>query len=216
LFIDEINRGNISKILGELITLLEEDKRSGALNELTVTLPYSGDTFSVPPNLDVIGTMNTADRSLAHIDTALRRRFEFRELMPNPSILMPQDVGGESIDVAFMLSTINRRIEALFDREHMIGHAYFINGDSLGNIFKRRIIPLLVEYFFEDWGKVRAVLADDQIDDAGAQFVLSTRVNDGLFAGNSSHAKVVYSINEVALSNPKAFRKIYESVMESE
>lgn len=214
LFIDEINRGNISKIFGELITLLEEDKRSGAENEITVTLPYSGDPFSVPGNLDVVGTMNTADRSLAHIDTALRRRFEFKELMPDPSILNPIDVRGEFINVSLMLETINRRIEALFDREHMIGHAYFINSGSLGDIFKRKIIPLLVEYFFEDWSKVRAVLADDQVDDDDAQFILSSKVNDSLFAGGSSHAKHVYSLNEVALKNPMAYRKIYESVEE--
>ena len=214
LFIDEINRGNISKIFGELITLLEEDKRSGAKNEITVMLPYSGEAFSVPANLDVIGTMNTADRSLAHIDTALRRRFEFKELMPKPSILKPRDVGGEAIDVARMLTVMNRRIEALFDREHMIGHAYFINGDSLGNIFTRKIIPLLVEYFFEDWSKVRAVLADDQEEDTDAHFILSTKVNDGLFASGSSHAKFVFSINDTALENPKAYRKIYETAVE--
>jgi len=199
-----------------LITLLEEDKREGAENELIATLPYSGDFFSVPSNLDVIGTMNTADRSLAHIDTALRRRFEFRELMPDPSLLVPRDVDGESVDVALMLSTINRRIEALFDREHMIGHAYFLNSATLGDIFERKIIPLLVEYFFEDWSKVRAVLADDQEDDRDIQFIHANNVNDSLFASGSSHAKVVYSLNEAALENPNAYRKIYDSDTESE
>ncbi|MEQ9565827.1 MAG: AAA family ATPase [Pseudomonadales bacterium] len=212
LFIDEINRGNISKIFGELITLLEEDKRSGAENEIKVTLPYSGDEFSVPGNLDVIGTMNTADRSLAHVDTALRRRFEFKELMPNPRLLKPCTVDGDSIDVEKVLTAINRRIEALFDREHMIGHAYFINGPSLADVFKHKIIPLLGDYFFEDWSKVRAVLADDQVDDPGAQFVQAKKVSQNLFASGSSHAKIVYSLNNSALNNPKAYRKIYESI----
>lgn len=212
LFIDEINRGNISKILGELITLLEEDKRAGADNALTVTLPYSGDSFSVPGNLDVIGTMNTADRSLAHIDTALRRRFEFRELMPDPDLLDPVILEGETIDLGRMLVAMNCRIEALFDREHMIGHAYFLNGVPIEEAFKSKVIPLLVEYFFEDWSKVRAVLADDQTEDEDAQFVLEKKVDEGLFASGSSHAKVVYTLNETALRNPYAYRKIYETL----
>jgi 5-methylcytosine-specific restriction protein B len=216
LFIDEINRGNISKIFGELITLVEEDKRDGAMNQITVTLPYSGESFSVPGNLDVIGTMNTADRSLAHIDTALRRRFEFRELMPEPGLLQSVELNGETIDTGRMLSTINQRIEALFDREHMIGHAYLINARSLGEVFKHKIIPLLVEYFFEDWSKVRAVLADDQDVDIDAQFIHAKTVNSNLFANSSAHAREVYSLNDVALGNPKAYRKIYETVGDDE
>jgi len=199
-----------------LITLLEDDKRIGAENELTVTLPYSGDSFGVPSNLDVIGTMNTADRSLAHIDTALRRRFEFRELMPNTSLDELKSLGGDHVDVGRMLSVINQRIEALFDREHMIGHAYFINQSSLAEVFKRRVIPLLLEYFFEDWSKVRAVLADDQTDEPSEQFILEKKVNDGLFASGSKHAKSVFSINAAALNNPAAYRKIYESVTGSD
>ena len=212
LFIDEINRGNISKIFGELITLLEEDKRAGASNELTVTLPYSGDLFTVPANLDVIGTMNTADRSLAHIDTALRRRFEFQELMPDHTLDELKAIGGNDVDVGAMLLAMNWRIEALFDRDHQIGHAYFINQPSLADVFKRKVIPLLVEYFFEDWSKVRAVLADDQVSDESIQFVRAKKVDGDLFAGGSNHAKVVFELNEDALGNPASYRKVYQSL----
>ena len=110
-----------------------------------------------------------------------------------------------------MLAVINRRIEALFDREHMIGHAYFINQSSLADVFKRKIIPLLNEYFFEDWSKVRAVLADDQVEDPALQFVRATKVDGSLFAGGRIPAKFVYSLNESALENPAAYKKIYES-----
>jgi hypothetical protein len=175
IFIDEINRGNVSSIFGELITLIEGDKRLGAENEMTATLPYSRESFGVPKNLHIYGTMNTADRSVEALDTALRRRFTFEERMPNPSLLKDKQIG--AVYLEDLLNTINDRIEVLIDRDHTIGHAYLINVktmDELKLAFKDKIIPLLQEYFYGDYGKIGLVL--------GEGFVEVEEKNDNIFS----------------------------------
>jgi len=211
LMIDEINRGNISRIFGELITLIEADKRAGAPQEITVKLPYSSEKFSVPSNLDIIGTMNTADRSLAHLDTALRRRFQFVELMPEPERLGPVDFEGVEINCRRMLEAMNARIEALYDREHMIGHAYFMSEAPLDQVFRDRIIPLLAEYFFEDWEKIRIVLGDGRGDNPSVDFITRVDPSDSVLAAEY-RAGPVYRRNHEALGNPHSYLKIYASV----
>ena len=169
LIIDEINRGNMSKILGELITLLEPDKRLGEENELILKLPYSQKDFGVPPNLHILGTMNTADRSIALMDVALRRRFKFEELMPDAKVLkcelkrkLPNEDKKPLIKlVKDLFNTINERIRFLYDRDHQLGHSYFLNVNSLEDlrgVFVDRVIPLLQEYFYGDWHKICIVL----------------------------------------------------------
>jgi 5-methylcytosine-specific restriction protein B len=180
LIIDEINRGNISRIFGELISLIEPSKRAGTVESLSVTLPYSKKPFSVPGNVHLIGTMNTADRSLAGLDIALRRRFTFKEMPPKPELL--DEIKIEGVNIGQLLRTMNERIEVLLDRDHCVGHAYFMplknNGDFdvLKQIFRQQILPLLQEYFFEDWERIAWVL-NDQNKPEELRFIQQTKGN---------------------------------------
>ncbi len=215
--IDEINRGNISKIFGELITLIEESKRGGAKEEMSATLPYSGECFSVPNNVYILGTMNTADRSISLMDTALRRRFDFIEMMPKTSIVNKIVAG---VDIEKMLKTINDRITVLYDREHTIGHAFFtgLNSnstiDDLEAIFKNKVIPLLQEYFYEDYSKIRLVLGDNGKADTKYQFIHEiNNSTKNVFKGNYDPDLVEnfsYEINNEALKEPESYIQIYK------
>lgn len=215
--IDEINRGNISKIFGELITLIETSKRDGEIEATKVILPYSKDSFSVPNNIYILGTMNTADRSIALMDTALRRRFNFVEMMPDSNVLNGVEVGG--LNVSKMLDVINDRITFLYDREHTIGHAFFMplkNEPSikkLSEIFKNKLIPLLQEYFYEDYEKIRLVLGDNGKSNDKFKFIKDVKIEiPKLFKGNIEDeldiSNVKYEVNEEALSYIESYKEI--------
>ena len=220
LIIDEINRGNISNIFGELITLIEPSKRAGGSESLSVKLPYSKEPLSVPSNLHIIGTMNTADKSLAQVDIALRRRFEFVEMMPNHELL--NDVEVDGVKVAKLLETINQRIELLYDREHTIGHSFFLplkddrTIKRLAKIFELEILPLLEEYFFEDWERVGQVLGDHLKTDASLKFIeekfTGTSIAKLMGAEWQQEGITPYKRNTKALNNPEAYMGVYEAL----
>ncbi|WP_053362570.1 AAA family ATPase [Bacillus sp. FJAT-27251] len=176
LVIDEINRANISKVFGELITLLEDDKRLTKENETMLQLPYTRDFLALPPNLHIIGTMNTADRSISLLDTALRRRFAFEEMMPKPSLLQPI----ENIDLPALLDIINKRIEVLYDHDHTIGHAYFMSAETEEDVYQillTKVVPLLQEYFYDDWEKIGLVLGGIGASEDDACIVYQEEIN---------------------------------------
>ena len=215
LIIDEINRGNIAKIFGELITLIEDSRRVGQPDATWITLPYSGTTFGVPDNLYIVGTMNTADRSIQLLDTALRRRFTFIEAMPNPKHrLISKDIDG--VDCQEMLAAMNERIAALLDREHQIGHTYLLEVEEirkLSDTFRNRMLPLLQEYFFDDWAKIRVVLGNNA-------FVTGKKV-DVRSAGRESmdEDRFVYERlpdDDPRWEDPGEYRKIYDGEISRE
>jgi len=215
IFIDEINRGNISSIFGELITLIEDDKREGKPNEIKATLPYSKKHFSVPNNLYIIGTMNTADRSVEALDTALRRRFSFIEMNPEPEKLNTDVFKCMGIDLEALLNSINARIEKLLDKDYCIGHSYFMTitnrKEPLGEmkiIFQNKILPLLQEYFYGDWGKILLVI--------GKEFV-ETKKNTIKFLSTDSYEdfeeydeKPIYNFTNPSSWILDSFKSIYE------
>jgi 5-methylcytosine-specific restriction protein B len=216
-FIDEINRGNVARIFGELITLLEDDKRLGEDNEVIVQLPYSQKRFGVPPNLHVIGTMNTADRSIEALDTALRRRFEFKELPPDPKLLDFDIDGGIRPDE--MLRAINHRLEKLYDRDHCIGHAYLhaLRDDAtlegLKRVFRNKLIPLLQEYFHGDWSKIGLVLGEDFVRrraTSGAPFAKFDHDDRDALAERPS-----WELVDVDQLSNVAFQRIYKHVADT-
>ena len=206
LIIDEINRGNISRIFGELITLIEPSKRAGESEVISVKLPYSKEDFSVPNNLYIIGTMNTADRSLTMMDTALRRRFDFIEMAPDVG-LVKGDFDG--IKVGEILDFINQRIEILYDREHLIGHSFLMNIRDLSglkNAFKNKILPLLEEYFYDDFENIRKVLNDKE-----GKFYQKIEVDESLFFGNENIQKDSYKKANIDELTAEDFQQIYKN-----
>lgn len=208
LIIDEINRGNVSAIFGELITLLEEDKRKGNPEHTEAKLPYSGKEFSVPNNVYIIGTMNTADRSVEALDTALRRRFSFVEMQPNPNHEDLSEVG--DVKLKKLLKTINKRIELLIDKDHQIGHSYFIGIQGIEDLkrtFKDKIIPLLEEYFYGDFGKIGLVLGGAFIEPVENK---TTFPKNFEYEKNFLEDKKIYHITPSKDWDEKAFKSIYE------
>jgi 5-methylcytosine-specific restriction endonuclease McrBC GTP-binding regulatory subunit McrB len=226
LIIDEINRGNVSSIFGELITLIESDKRKGIKEfnpeYIELELPYSNKKFSVPDNLYIIGTMNSADRSVEALDTALRRRFSFIEMQPDPEILLIEHQSkailthsdGTEVNLASILEAINQRIELLIDKDHQIGHSFFIKVKSfeeLTLVFKDNIIPLLEEYFFGDFGKIGLVLGGEFIKQKSVSAKFPANFKYGEDGDTSSFSdKIIYEFTSADTWTARTFTSIYE------
>jgi len=222
IIIDEINRGNISKIFGELITLIEPDKRQGMDEPIEVTLPSSQETFSVPRNVHIIGTMNTADASIAKLDVALRRRFDFKEMPPKPYLLTDDytetgnSVKVEGVVLTSLLESINNRIELLYDKDHTIGHSYFMSLDSsspitdLKDVFLKNIIPLLQEYFFDDWQRIHWVLNDHNKPEED-MFVIEKKSKESSLESiaDAGDVRKVWELNKEAFETPSSYIGIY-------
>lgn len=218
--IDEINRGNLSKIFGELINLIETTKRAGREEAVSAILPYSGTEFFVPGNVYLIGTMNTADRSIALMDTALRRRFQFIEMMPDVQVLRKLGADKvEDLDVAAILEKINERLTFLYDREHTIGHGFFtgLRGDKatlahLQSIFELSILPLLQEYFYDDYQKIQLVLGDNAKSSPDLKFIRDDFATSDIFKGNVEEildfSGKIYSVNKEAFGRLESYKEI--------
>jgi 5-methylcytosine-specific restriction protein B len=221
LIIDEINRGNISRIFGELITLIEDSKRQGNDEELSTILPYSKEEFSIPNNLYIIGTMNSSGRSLTGLDVALRRRFEFIEMPPRPELLKNdegEDLEIDGLNIVKLLTVMNQRIEILLDRDHCIGHANFIplivepKIEKLAKIFQQKIIPQLQEYFFDDWEKIDAVLNGNGM--LHKKYDPSSQ--NRLFKDQSLINRSIWEIKPEAFNDVKNYIAIYNETSEVE
>lgn len=231
IFIDEINRGNVARIFGELITLIEIDKRAryseaGDLSEgMNITLPYSGDSFGVPANLDIYGSMNTADRSIALLDTALRRRFNFKELMPDARTIAGsrgdgyiEDGAGGVINLRALLDTMNRRIRFLLNRDLMLGHAYLFkvqNFAELRDVLLNQLLPLLQEYFYNDWHRIQLVFRDIGENDKRIepQIIIHEKLSEEDVLGfdhDDFEDLIEYRVARPDDITPEAIRKIYE------
>jgi 5-methylcytosine-specific restriction protein B len=212
IFIDEINRGNVASIFGELISLIEEDKREGSPRQIAVRLPYSKELFSVPANVSIIGTMNSADRSVEALDAALRRRFTFIEVAPSSAVLREHNVTVDGLDIPRMFEVINQRLVKLINRDHQIGHAYFLSlnqeGDGLTGLrklFSTKIIPLLQEYFYSDIGRIGLVLGGAFIEQ-----VPDIPFSDFNYSGVDLLRDIeVYRLKDPAFLSLDDFRSIY-------
>lgn len=210
--IDEINRGNISNVFGELITLLEPSKRLGNPEELRVRLPYSNEYFGVPNNVYILGTMNSTDKSIVSLDTALRRRFHFVEMLPNYELFKGLYV--EGIDISKMFTDLNLRLEYTLGREYLLGHTYFLpllqtpTLATLESIFRHNVLPTLEEYFYDDYAKVRLVLADNLTTIKDYQFIVEVSPPKELFNGSNTILKPIYRLNPIAFKQPESYMKI--------